>query len=127
MSLDLTGYSVFETNIIVNERILPDGIRRRRIESWDVSKIPPGCSFPFGDQGGLVVMAPLSHSTLVTYWRSHRFELMREMKEAANEVILRREAGLYHREYYQTEPFDIRSIAILVVSERRESRWSSQS
>ena len=119
---NLTGYSMFETNIIVNERILPDGIRRRRNETWDVSKISPGCSFPLGDQGKLVVMAPLSHSTLLTYWRPHRFELLHDIKEAVNEVILGREAGIYHREYYQTEPFKLRPITVLVVSEGQESR-----
>ena len=118
---EITGYSIFETNLIVNERIIPEGIRRRQThKTWDVSKISAGHSFALGDQGKLVIMAPLSRSTLLTYWRPHRSELLHELKEKVNEVILGKEAGIYHREYNQTEPVDIRPIPVLVVSEQRE-------
>lgn len=115
----LNAYSVFETRIVVNERIIPDGIRRRRAKTWDVSKVSPGYSFEIGDQGKLIVMAPLSRSTLLTYWRPYKSERLHEIREMVNEVI-GREAGIYHREYNQTEPVDIRPIHVLVVSEQRE-------
>ena len=118
---ETTGYSLLETNIVVNERITPEGIRKRQThKTWDVSKISPGHTFALGDQGKLVVMAPLSRSTLMTYWRPHRSERLHGLKEMVNEVILGKEAGIYHREYNQTEPVDRRPIPVLVVSEQRE-------
>lgn len=121
-SLDIpksTGCSVFETNIVVNGRIMPDGIRRRRDKTWDVSKLSPGYSFALGDQGKLITMEPLSRSVLLLYWRPHKSERLHEIKEKVNEVI-GREAGIYHREYNQSEPVDTRPIPVLVISEQRE-------
>jgi hypothetical protein len=118
------GFSVLETLLIINENIIPEGLRTKPVPNlksstgveehrWSVRGVRKGLRLSFAEQGRLSVITPMHGGYLVVETEGKISAKLSETQNKLHGLVRRQD---FHQEYIQDQKLAIMPIPLLIMS-----------